>query len=125
MYVCVSLFNLTSFLLFQFYTGVSCHKIEEYLLGFFTFKRTNVKTYLATNMNANIAYNHHASPFYVWIAFIIYNWFQTNIGLYTLLHSIVSIDYRLLLIAMNFIGLYIFLRNARIDFTIRVRMNQD
>ncbi len=88
-------------------------------------ERTNVKTYLATNMNANVAYNHHASPFYVWIAFIIYNWFQTNIGLYTLVHSIVSIDYRLLLIAMNFIGLYIFLRHARLDFTIRVRMNDD
>ena len=119
------MFNLTSFLYFNFIPSVSWDKIEEYLLGFFTFKRTNVKTYLATNMNANVAYNHHASPFYVWIAFIIYNWFQTNIGLYTLLHSIVSIDYRLLLIAMNFIGLYIFLRHARIDFTIRVRMNQD
>jgi hypothetical protein len=84
-----------------------------------------VKTRIADMNAADVAYHHHASPFYVWIAFIIYNWFQTNIGLYTLIHSIVSIDYRLLLIAMNFIGLYIFLRHARIDFTIRVRMNQD
>jgi len=118
-------FNLTSFLLFQFYTGgLSLYKIEEYLLGFFIFNR-NVITQLAAIMNANVAYNHNASPFYVWIAFMIYNLFQTNIGLYTLLHSIVSIDYRLLLIAMNFIGLYLFLRHARFDFTIRVRMNQD
>lgn len=42
----VSVFNLTSFLLFQFYTGVVwLYKIEEYLLGFFTFKRTNEREY--------------------------------------------------------------------------------
>jgi hypothetical protein len=83
----------------------------------------SVITQLATNMNANADYRH-ITPFYVWIAFIIYNWFQTNIGLYTLIHSIVSMDYRLLLITLNLIGLYMFLRHARIDFTIRVRMNQ-
>jgi hypothetical protein len=75
-------------------------------------------------MNADADYRH-ITPFYVWIAFILYNWFQTNIGLYALLHSIVSIDYRILLITMNFIGLYIFLRHVRLDFTIHVRMNHD
>lgn len=76
------------------------------------------------DVNANIEYNH-ITPFYVWVAFMLYNWFHTNIGFYSLLHAFVSMDYRVLLITMNLIGLYLFLKNVRIDFTMRVRMNTE
>jgi hypothetical protein len=118
----LSVFNLTSFLYFNFIPGVSRHKIEEYLLGLFDIILELQSQSITMPLAANVAYNN-VSPLYVWIAFMIYNWFQTNISIYALLNTLFSMDYRLLLIAMNFIGLYIFLRNARIDFTIRVRMN--
>ncbi len=76
------------------------------------------------DVNTNAEYNH-ITPFYVWLAFMLYNWFHTNIGFYSIIHAIVSMDYRVLLISLNLIGLYLFLRHVRIDFTMRVRMNQD
>lgn len=38
--------------------------------------------------------------------------------------SIYSLDYRAVLILVNVIGIYMFLRHARIDFTLRLTMNQ-
>ena len=38
--------------------------------------------------------------------------------------SIHSLDYRAALILMNMFGLYLFLRHVRIDFTLRLTMNQ-
>jgi hypothetical protein len=37
---------------------------------------------------------------------------------------IYSLDYRAVLILVNVFGLYVFLRHARIDFTLRLTMNQ-
>lgn len=103
---------------------MSLYKIEEYLLGLFDIILESQSQSIIMPVAANVAYNN-VSPLYVWFAFMIYNCFQTNIGFYNLIHMFVSIDYRLLLIAMNCIGLYIFLRYARIDFTFHVRMNTD
>ncbi len=38
--------------------------------------------------------------------------------------SINTLDYRAVLILVNVFGLYVFLRHARIDFTLRLTMNQ-
>lgn len=38
--------------------------------------------------------------------------------------SIYSLDYRAVLILVNVFGLYVFLRHVRIDFTLRLTMNQ-
>jgi len=72
--------------------------------------------------NANVSSS--LSPFYFWLGIVLFHFFQTHISAYALLNTLFSLDYRFLLIAMNFTGLYIFLRHARIDFTVRVRMNQ-
>jgi hypothetical protein len=45
-------------------------------------------------------------------------------NLYGILNALFSVDYRVLLIGLNMIGLYLFLRHARIDFTMRITMNQ-
>jgi hypothetical protein len=79
---------------------------------------------IAEDVGERDVFYNNISPLYVWLAFVIYNWFQTNIGVYGLLNTIYSIDYRILLVTMNFMGLYLFLRYARIDFTIRIRMNE-
>lgn len=75
-------------------------------------------------MPNDIVYDH-ASPFYVWCIFMLYNWFQSNFGLYGLLNAVLSLDYRILLILLNAIGLYMFLRHVRIDFTVRMAMNMN
>ena len=38
--------------------------------------------------------------------------------------SLHSLDYRAVLILVNVFGLYLFLRHVRIDFTLRLTMNQ-
>lgn len=70
--------------------------------------------------------DYYVSPFLVWCVFMVYNLLHATIGVlnpYGLLHVIFSLDYRILLIGMNMIGLYLFLRHVRIDFTLRMVMN--
>lgn len=71
-------------------------------------------------------YDYRMSPLHVWCVFMVYNLFSASIGvlnMHGLLHTIFSLDYRVLLIGMNMIGLYLFLRHVRIDFTLRMVMN--
>lgn len=70
--------------------------------------------------------NYHMSPLYIWFIFLLWNMLNASISsihFYGLLNTFFSLDYRILLIILNTIGLYLFLRHARIDFTIRVAMN--
>ena len=70
--------------------------------------------------------NYHMSPLYIWFIFLLWNTLNATIGsinFYGLLNAFFSLDYRIGLIVLNTIGLYLFLRHARIDFTIRVAMN--
>jgi len=46
-------------------------------------------------------------------------------NLYGILNALFSVDYRVLLIALNALGLYLFLRHARINFTMRIAMNHE
>ena len=68
-------------------------------------------------MPAELTY--HLNPVYIWAIFMLYNLIQPFISI-----SIHSLDYRAALIFMNFVGLYLFLRHVRIDFTLRLTMNQ-
>jgi len=71
--------------------------------------------------------DYQMSPLHILGIFFIYNLFHAGIGAfnyYGLLHALFSLDYRILLIGMNIIGLYLFLRHARIDFTLKITMNQ-
>ena len=72
-------------------------------------------------MPVDVAY--HMSPLYIWSLYILYHWFYANFNIYDLLNAVFSLDPRILLISINIIGLYLFLRFARIDFTMRVVMN--
>jgi hypothetical protein len=67
----------------------------------------------------------NVSPLYVWGMFMLYNWFQSRGGLYGFLNTIISLDYRVLLVTINVVGVYLFLRHARIDFTLRIAMNNN
>jgi hypothetical protein len=62
---------------------------------------------------------YRLSPLYVWVIFMLYNVIQPLISV-----SIYSLDYRAALIIMNVSGLYLFLRHVRIDFALRLTMNQ-
>lgn len=65
----------------------------------------------------------HLNPLYVWAVFMLYNLLKPLIsGVISV--SIHSLDYRAALILMNMFGLYLFLRHVRIDFTLRLTMNQ-
>jgi hypothetical protein len=66
---------------------------------------------------------YNVSPISVWILFMVYNWLHSQINIYALLTALFSLDYRILLVLLNIAGLYMFLRHARIDFTLRVTMN--
>jgi len=77
-------------------------------------------------MPVDIDYN--MSPLHIWFAFLVYNLFTATIrefNFYGILHAMFSVDYRILLIVLNVIGLYLFLRHARIDFAIRITMNNN
>jgi len=63
------------------------------------------------------------SPLYVWLLFIAYNWFQLNFNMYSLLNALIALDYRVVIIITNVVGIYLFLRYARIEFTFRIQMN--
>jgi len=66
---------------------------------------------------------YHLNPLYVWGVFMLYNMIKPLIsGLISV--YIYSLDYRAVLILVNVFGLYVFLRHARIDFTLRLTMNQ-
>jgi hypothetical protein len=62
---------------------------------------------------------YHLNPLYVWVIFMGFNLIQPLISI-----SIHSLDYRAALIFMNVVGLYLFLQHVRIDFTLRLTMNQ-
>ena len=62
---------------------------------------------------------YHLNPLYVWAIFMGFNVIQPLIS-----NSVYSMDYRAALIFMNVAGLYLFLRHVRIDFTLRLTMNQ-
>jgi len=68
-------------------------------------------------MPTNLTY--HLNPLYIWGVFMLYNLIQPLISI-----SIRSLDYRAALILMNVVGLYLFLRHVRIDFALRLTMNQ-
>jgi hypothetical protein len=71
--------------------------------------------------------DYKMSPFHVWFIFILYNLFTVSMkefNLYGILYAMFSLDYRVLLIALNTVGLYLFLRHAKIDFTARISMNE-
>jgi hypothetical protein len=74
-------------------------------------------------MPVNLEYNN-ISPIHVWLLFITYNWMHSTFNVYAILNSIFSLDYRILLIMINVAGIYFFLRHARIDFTLRLIMNE-
>jgi len=66
---------------------------------------------------------YHLNPLYVWAVFMLYNMIKPLIsGVISI--SINSLDYRAVLILVNVVGLYLFLRHVRIDFTLRLTMNQ-
>ena len=66
---------------------------------------------------------YHLNPLYVWAIFMGCNLIQPLIsGIISI--SIYSLDYRAALIFMNMVGLYLFLQHVRIDFTLRLTMNQ-
>ena len=70
--------------------------------------------------------DYRMSPLHIWCVFMVYNLISASIGvlnMHGLLNIIFSLDYRILLIGMNMIALYLFLRHARIDFTMRIIMN--
>ncbi len=72
--------------------------------------------------------NYHMSPLYFWFIFLLWNTLNASIGsihFYGILNAFFSLDYRIGLIVLNTIGLYLFLRHARIDFTFRVAMNTE
>lgn len=65
----------------------------------------------------------HLNPLHVWVVFMLYNILKPLIsGIISV--SIHTLDYRAVLILVNVVGLYLFLRHVRIDFTLRVTMNQ-
>lgn len=71
--------------------------------------------------------DYRTSPLQIWFIFVLYNIITANMrefNLYGILNALFSLDYRMLLIGLNMIGLYLFLRHARIDFTMRIAMNQ-
>lgn len=75
-------------------------------------------------MPVDIDYN--VSPLHIWFVFVLYNIITASVrefNLYGLLNIFFSLDYRILLITLNMVGLYLFLRHARIDFTMRIAMN--
>lgn len=74
-------------------------------------------------MPVNIEYIN-ISPLYVWILFMTYNWLHSTFNFYAILNAIFSLDYRILLIMINIVGFYFFLRHARIDFTLHLIMNE-
>lgn len=71
--------------------------------------------------------DYRTSPLQIWFIFVLYNIITASMkefNLYGILNALFSVDYRVLLIGLNMIGLYLFLRHARIDFTMRIAMNQ-
>ena len=71
--------------------------------------------------------DYRTSPLQIWFIFVLYNIITASMkefNLYGILNALFSVDYRVLLIGLNMIGLYLFLRHARIDFTMRITMNQ-
>ena len=66
---------------------------------------------------------YHLNPLYVWGVFMLYNMIKPLIS-GVISESINSLDYRAVLILVNVFGLYVFLRHVRIDFTLRLMMNQ-
>ena len=71
--------------------------------------------------------DYRTSPLQIWFIFVLYNIITANMrefNLYGILNALFSLDYRMLLIGLNMIGLYLFLRHTRIDFTMRIAMNQ-
>ena len=72
--------------------------------------------------------DYRTSPLQIWFIFILYNIITASMkefNLYGILNALFSVDYRVLLIGLNMIGLYLFLRHARIDFTMRIAMNHE
>jgi hypothetical protein len=53
-----------------------------------------------------------------------YNWLHSTFNTYTILNAVWALDYRILLVMVNGIGIYLFLKYARIDFTLRLVMNE-
>ena len=76
-----------------------------------------------TIMPVNLEYIN-ISPLYVWILFMTYNWLHSTFNFYALMNAIFSLDYRMLLVILNVVGIYFFLRHVRIDFTLRLVMNE-
>ena len=68
-------------------------------------------------------FTYNLNPLYVWGVFMLYNFTKPLIS-ELISVSIHSLDYRAALILMNLFGLYLFLRHVRIDFTLRLTMNQ-
>ena len=72
--------------------------------------------------------DYQMSPFHIWFIFVLYNIITSSMrefNLYGILNALFSVDYRVLLIGLNAIGLYLFLRHARINFTMRIAMNHE
>ncbi len=72
--------------------------------------------------------NYHMSPLNFWFIFLLWNTLNASIGsihFNGILNAFFSLDYRIGIIVLNTIGLYLFLRHARIDFTFRVAMNTE
>lgn len=97
-------------------------KIEWYQLLIIIYVLTTTLSVMPVDIDYRI------SPLHIWCIFLVYNLLDANIGvfsLYGILNAIFSLDYRILLIGLNMIGLYLFLRHARIDFTMRIAMNHE
>jgi hypothetical protein len=99
------------------------------LFQFYLYKHIKLNDYIChkSHTHTPLHYRHpmpmdltyHLNPLYAWAIFMVCNVIQPLISI-----SIHSLDYRAALIFMNMVGLYLFLQHVRIDFTLRLTMNQ-
>lgn len=92
----------------------------------YTAQKFNRSPIILPLMPVNVDYR--MSPLHIWFVFMVYNLCTAVIrefNVYSILHAMFSVDYRILLIVLNVIGWYLFLHYARIDFAIRITMNNN
>ena len=70
------------------------------------------------------------SLIHVWFAFMVYNLLQYMIGymrisnyISVILNTILLLDYKAVLVFVNIVGLYLFLRRVKVEFSLKLTMN--